>query len=114
MLRYTVRRLFWMFPVLFGIGTITFLLMHVVPGGPWDENKKLPQQVTANLNHRYGIDDPIWIQYGKFLGNAVRALRNRSWTSPVTPATSSTVWLAWPPPSWTKRPESVFGAKPMQ
>ena len=81
MLRYTVRRFFWMFPVLFGIGTVTFLLMHLVPGGPWDENKKLPQNVVANLNHRYGIDDPIWTQYGRFLGNAVRGDLGISYTN---------------------------------
>ena len=72
MLRYTALRLFWIFPVLLGIGTITFVLMHAVPGGPWDENKKLPPQVVANLNHRYGLDDPLWAQYGKFLGSAVQ------------------------------------------
>ena len=72
MLRYTVRRMLWMFPVLFVIGAITFLLMHAVPGGPWDQNKKLPPQVVENLNHRYGADDPIWTQYGRFLGNALQ------------------------------------------
>ena len=81
MLRYTVRRLLWMFPVLFGIGTITFLLMHAVPGGPWDQNKKLPPQVVENLNHRYGADDPIWTQYGRFLGNALRGDLGISYTN---------------------------------
>ncbi|MDA1271389.1 MAG: ABC transporter permease [Chloroflexi bacterium] len=72
MLRYTAQRLFWMFPVLFGIGTITFVLMHAVPGGPWDENKKLPPHVVANLNNRYDLYDSLLVQYGKFLGNTVR------------------------------------------
>ena len=74
MLRYTAQRLFWIFPVLLGIGTITFVLMHAVPGGPWDENKKLPPQVVANLNHRYGLNDPLWVQYGKFLGMPYRVI----------------------------------------
>ena len=81
MLTYTVQRLFWMFPVLFGVGTITFVLMHAVPGGPWDEKKDLPPQVVANLNHRYDLDDPHWIQYGKFLGNAVRGDLGISYTN---------------------------------
>ena len=81
MLRYTAQRLFWIFPVLLGIGTITFVLMHAVPGGPWDENKKLPPQVVANLNHRYGLDDPLWVQYGKFLGNAVQGDLGVSYTN---------------------------------
>ena len=81
MLRYTAQRLFWMIPVLFGIGTITFVLMHAVPGGPWDENKKLSPSVVANLNHRYDLDDSLWVQYGKFLGNAVRGDLGVSYTN---------------------------------
>ena len=72
MLRYTAWRLFWMLPVLLGIGTITFVLMHAVPGRPWDGKKKLPTQVVANLDSRYNLDDPLLVQYGKFLGAAVR------------------------------------------
>ena len=81
MLRYTVHRLFWMFPVLFGIGTITFVLMHAVPGGPWDKDKELPPAVVTNLNHRYGLDQPLWVQYGRFMGNAVRGDLGISYTN---------------------------------
>ena len=81
MVKFTVQRLFWMIPVLFGIGTITFVLMHAVPGGPWDEDKNLPPDVVANLNHCYGLDDAIWVQYGKFLGNAVRGDLGISYTN---------------------------------
>jgi len=80
MLKYAAHRLFWMFPVLFGIGTITFFLMHAVPGGPWDETKNLPPPVVANLNHRYDLDDPLLIQYGKFIGNAARGDLGISYT----------------------------------
>lgn len=66
---------------MFGIGTITFVLMHAVPGGPWDENKKLSPSVVANLNHRYDLDDSLWVQYGKFLGNAVRGDLGVSYTN---------------------------------
>ena len=81
MLRYTGLRLFWILPVLFGIGTVTFVLMHAVPGGPWDENKKLPPAVVANLNHRYDLDDSLWVQYGKFLGDAVQGDLGISYTN---------------------------------
>ena len=67
MLKYAAQRLLWMVPVLFGVGTSTFVLMHAVPGGPWDEKKNLPPLVVANLNQRYDLDDPLWLQYGKFL-----------------------------------------------
>ncbi|MBC8280867.1 MAG: ABC transporter permease [Chloroflexi bacterium] len=81
MLRYAAMRLFWVLPVLFGIGTITFVLMHAVPGGPWDENKKLPPAVVDNLNHRYDLDDPLWVQYGKFLGDAAQGDLGISYTN---------------------------------
>ena len=81
MLRYTVHRLIWMFPVLFGIGTITFVLMHAVPGGPWDKDKELPPAVVTNLNHRYGLDQPLWVQYGRFMGNAARGDLGISYTN---------------------------------
>ena len=81
MLKYTVQRLFWMFPVLFGVGTITFVLMHAVPGGPWDQTKSLPPAVVDNLNQRYNLDDPLLVQYGKFLGNAVRGDLGISYTN---------------------------------
>ena len=81
MLRYTGLRLFWILPVLFGIGTVTFVLMHAVPGGPWDENKKLPPAVVANLNHRYDLDDSLWVQYGRFLSDAVQGDLGISYTN---------------------------------
>ena len=81
MLRYTAHRLFWLFPVLFGIGMITFVLMHAVPGGPWDANKKLPPQTVANLNHRYNLDDSLLLQYGKFLSDTVRGDLGISYTN---------------------------------
>ncbi len=70
---YAVRRLLWFFPVLLGVSLITFVLMHLVPGGPWDyEGRQLPQTVIDNLNRRYGLDLPYWQQYLKFLGGAVQ------------------------------------------
>ena len=61
-----------MIPVLVFISLITFLLMHSVPGGPWDRDKQLAPSVIENLNQRYGLDKPLWEQYTSFLGNAVR------------------------------------------
>jgi oligopeptide transport system permease protein len=68
---YIGRRFLWIIPVLFVVSIITFSLMHAVPGGPWDREKKLPDATVARLNAKYGLDDPIYIQYvtwaGKFL-----------------------------------------------
>ncbi len=72
MQRYLIRRLLWMIPVLISISLITFVLMHSVPGGPWDRSKQLAPQVVENLNRRYGLDKPLWEQYTSFVGNAAR------------------------------------------
>mgnify|MGYP005851184781 CR=1 FL=1 len=72
MQQYVVRRLLWIIPVLVFISLITFVLMHSVPGGPWDREKKLAPQVVENLNRRYGLDKPVWQQYLDFLTGAAR------------------------------------------
>ncbi len=46
--------------------------MHLVPGGPWDQEKQLAPQVVENLNRKYHLDKPLVIQFGSFLWNAVR------------------------------------------
>ena len=63
MITYIGRRLLWIIPVLFAVSVITFVLMHSVPGGPWDGEKRLPDAVVARLNAEYGLDQPIFIQY---------------------------------------------------
>ncbi len=72
MQRYLIRRVLWIIPVLVFISLITFVLMHSVPGGPWDRDKKLAPQVVENLNRRYGLDKPLWEQYLTFLSNAAQ------------------------------------------
>lgn len=72
MIGYIARRLLALFPVLFAVSLITFVLMHQVPGGPWDGGKTLPPAVVENLNRRYGLDQPVWQQYLSFLGAAVQ------------------------------------------
>ncbi len=72
MQRYLIRRVLWIIPVLVFISLITFVLMHSVPGGPWDRDKKLAPQVVENLNRKYGLDKPLWQQYTTFLTNAAQ------------------------------------------
>lgn len=69
---YLVRRLLWLPPVLLTISLITFVLMHNVPGGPWDAEKRLAPSVVENLNRRYNLDKPAWQQFLLFLGGAVQ------------------------------------------
>ena len=71
MRRYLIGRLLWVFPVLFAVTLITFVLMHAVPGGPWDQAKRLPAEVVARLNSIYGLDRPLYEQYLRWLGGVV-------------------------------------------
>ncbi len=72
MTRYLIRRLLWIIPVLFAVSLITFTLMHAVPGGPWAREKALPANVIAALNAKYGLDDPIPLQYVHWVGNLLQ------------------------------------------
>ncbi len=56
-----------MIPVLWAIATITFFLMHAVPGGPFAAERPVPDSVLEALNARYNLDEPIWQQYGLYL-----------------------------------------------
>jgi oligopeptide transport system permease protein len=71
-LRYFLTRLAGAVPTLFVIVTITFFLMRAAPGGPFDREQSLPPEIMANLQSAYGLDQPIWIQYGRYLGALVR------------------------------------------
>jgi ABC-type dipeptide/oligopeptide/nickel transport system permease component len=65
--RYIARRLIYMVVVLLVVSGITFGLMHAVPGGPFDREKALPKEIMENLNKRYHLDDPLLVQYAKYL-----------------------------------------------
>ena len=69
MLALVIRRIIWLLPVLFFVALITFTLMHFVPGGPWSGQKKLPDQARANLEAKYGLDKPVYEQFGQYLLN---------------------------------------------
>lgn len=60
-----------MMVTLFVVAFITFVLMHLVPGGPWDREKELPAQVIENLNQKYGLDKPLFVQFGSYIWNAL-------------------------------------------
>lgn len=72
MTRYVARRLLWLIPVLLGVAVVTFVLMHAVPGGPWDREKPLSPEVVENLNQRYGLHEAPWRQLGDYLWGLVR------------------------------------------
>ena len=70
---YVVRRILWMLPVVFFVICITFFLMHLAAGSPWDKNggRQLSKVVVDNLNRKYGLNLPIWEQFGLYLWNVI-------------------------------------------
>jgi len=66
--QYIVRRLLWMILVLFVTSVVTFLLMRLVPGGPFNTERGVPEAVKANLEKRYNMDAPLIEQYFDYIG----------------------------------------------
>ena len=65
---YVIKRIFLLFPTLLAIYTLTFLLIHATPGGPWSQGEKpVPAVVLKRLNAAYGLDQPLWRQYVNYL-----------------------------------------------
>jgi oligopeptide transport system permease protein len=65
--RYFLKRLAGALPTLFIIITLAFFLMRLAPGGPFDQEQTLPPEILANLQRAYGLDQPVAVQYGRYL-----------------------------------------------
>ena len=71
MLNYIFKRLLIAIPTLLILIVLSFLLMHLAPGGPFTREKALPPQVILNLQARYGLDEPLWKQMLIYVWNVV-------------------------------------------
>src|SRR3954471_268365 len=67
MLRFALRRLLVMGPLVLVVLTITFVMVQMAPGSPFSSQRRLPPEIEANLNAKYGFDQPKLVQYGRFL-----------------------------------------------
>ena len=63
MLKYFFKRLLHGVPVLFVVATLTFIIMRLVPGGPFDQEKKLPPEILINIEAKYHLDQSVGVQY---------------------------------------------------
>jgi oligopeptide transport system permease protein len=72
MLRFVARRLLQMFPVLFIIATMTFFMLRLAPGGPFDSEKSVTPEIRKNLETYYGLNKPVYRQYYDYLANVVK------------------------------------------
>lgn len=71
MFQYTLRRLLGAIPTILVLIVLSFLLMQVAPGGPFTTERQLPPEVLANIEARYGLDQPLWRQLWDYLSNIV-------------------------------------------
>ena len=72
MLLYALRRSLGALPTLFLLLTLAFFLMRLAPGGPFDQERRLPPEIEANLNAVYHLDEPLWQQYLRYIGNVAQ------------------------------------------
>jgi len=72
MVALLLKRLFHGLVVLWVVATVTFLLLRLAPGGPFDSERKLPPEVIANLEAKYHLDEPVWQQYLRYLAGIAR------------------------------------------
>lgn len=66
---YILKRTVSSIITLFIVITITFFMMRAIPGGPFTDAKAIPNFVIEKMNERYGLNDPLYIQYGRYLLN---------------------------------------------
>jgi oligopeptide transport system permease protein len=69
MIQYLLRRALQFIPVLLAVTIFTFTLVRVIPGGPFDRigDRSLPPEIVANLEAKYDLDKPVWMQYFDYL-----------------------------------------------
>lgn len=72
MAKFIFRRLLWLVVVLFAVSLITFIFMRLVPGGPFNNSERgVPEAVLRNMEIKYGLDQPLHIQYTRYIGDII-------------------------------------------
>jgi len=69
MLRFVAKRVLGLIVILFCVITITFFLVRLMPGGPFDRERKLPEHIEKQLLAKYKLDGPLSEQYINYLGD---------------------------------------------
>jgi oligopeptide transport system permease protein len=72
MAAFLLKRLFHGLAVLWVVATLTFVLLRLAPGGPFDRERRLPPEVLANIEAKYHLDEPLLRQYLRYLSAIVR------------------------------------------
>ena len=82
MLRYILTRLLTFVPVLLAIITITFFMVRIAPGGPFDADRRVPEETLRQLEAAYNLDAPLYRQYLDYLGGVIRGDLGPSFKKP--------------------------------
>ncbi|HEV8445034.1 MAG TPA: ABC transporter permease [Steroidobacteraceae bacterium] len=72
MLSYALRRIVGLVPTLFVLVTLSFFIIRLAPGGPFDQEQGLTPAIRANLDAAYGLDRPLPVQFGRYLAGLAR------------------------------------------
>ncbi|MEM9760838.1 MAG: ABC transporter permease, partial [Pseudomonadota bacterium] len=90
---YILKRILWMIPFMFGVSVVSFLLIQAPPGDflttyiakLGESNELLDQATIDNLRARFGLDQPLYVQYFKWVGNVLQGDFGMSfeWRQPV-------------------------------
>ena len=72
MIPFLIKRLLGMIPVLFIITTITFFIIRLAPGGPFDTDKQIPPEIRKNIEAVYHMDEPLIKQYVRYIGGVLQ------------------------------------------
>lgn len=82
---FILKRLLEAIPLVLVIVTLTFFMVRLTPGGPFDQERELPETIRQRLEAQYGLNDPIWKQYLNYLSNLLQgdlgfSFKYPSWT----------------------------------
>ena len=72
MIRYIIKRLVYAVLTLFVLISLTFFMMRMLPGAPFIGDKTVSATAMANMNAKYGLDKPVFVQYLMYMGNCLR------------------------------------------
>ena len=82
MIRFILKRLLTFIPVLLAIITLTFFMVRIAPGGPFDDERRVPEETMRQLEAAYNLDAPLYRQYLDYLGGVLQGDLGPSFKKP--------------------------------
>ena len=79
MIVYVIGRILEGVVTLWVVATVTFCLLRALPGGPFDQEKTLPPEILTNIQAKYHLDKPLYVQYGNYISGLFRGYLGESY-----------------------------------